>query len=123
MAPEWRRLANNLADHVDVATVNCEEANDLCGRYRVSGVPSLKIFTRSDKDDKSMVLDYQGERLFDPMLAFATRHAVSYVYRIDAQVKQPLHKRHVTLDQFFAKVPLGPHASCPHVPRAPACPR
>lgn len=79
-------------------------SQDLCRRYQIQGVPSLKMFTRSDKDDKLMVLDYNEERNLEQLIAYAKRHAVSYLYTIDVNVPTALNKRHVTIDGFLSKV-------------------
>jgi thioredoxin-like negative regulator of GroEL len=104
LAPTWKSLAENISEHVTIGSVNCQVSQDLCGRYQIQGVPSLKMFTRSDKDDKLMVLDYNEERNLEQLIAYAKRHAVSYLYTIDANIPTALNKRHVTIDEFLSKV-------------------
>lgn len=104
LAPTWESLAKNISEHVIIGSVNCQTSQDLCGRYQIQGVPALKMFTRSDKDDKLMVLDFNEERELDKLIAFAKRHAVSYLYTIDSQIKTPTNKRHVTIGEFLSKV-------------------
>lgn len=111
MAPTWGKLADNIGDHVTIASINCQEANELCGKYQISGVPALKIFTKSEGDDKRVVLDYSGDRSLGDLISFAKRHATSYIYKVESNVKKALQKRHVNLETFLSKVFQSPPIS------------
>ena len=103
----WNQLADNMSKHVEIAAINCQDSNDLCQRYQIRGVPSLKVFTLSEADDKRVVLDYDGSRELKPLVEFAKRHASSLVYQIKSQTSEKektANKRIVSLDEFLSKV-------------------
>lgn len=107
LAPTWQRLAENMAAHVEIAAVDCEEANDMCSRYQISGVPSLKMFTLSAADDQRLVLDYAGARDLAALAAYAKTHATSFVFPIKPAAAAPQKgaaKRTTTLDGFMGRV-------------------
>jgi thiol-disulfide isomerase/thioredoxin len=46
MIPAYNKLAENLKDLVEVVAVDCTDSSNqnLCGKYRVEGYPTLKFF-------------------------------------------------------------------------------
>lgn len=106
MRDTWIKLADNMSTHVDIAAVNCQESNDLCNRFKIDGVPNLKLFTLNEDTDKLQIFDYNDERGLNKLIKFAEDHASSFVYKIDKIVAKPIKKRHVTLDEFLKKVKI-----------------
>ncbi|KAM9838750.1 protein disulfide isomerase family A, member 8 [Aulostomus maculatus] len=57
LAPEFERAATKLKGNVQLAKVDCTAHSDTCGRFGVSGYPTLKIF-RNGRDSSP----YDGPR-------------------------------------------------------------
>lgn len=60
LAPEYEKAATSLLENdppIPLAKVDCPDNNELCGKYGVSGYPTLKIFRRGE-----FSADYQGPR-------------------------------------------------------------
>lgn len=64
LAPEFEKAATILKDNdppVTLVKVDCtEDGKDVCGKYGVSGYPTLKVFKRGEK-----AFDYEGPRQAD----------------------------------------------------------
>lgn len=75
MAPAWVDLANKFGSHANsirIAEVDCDQHNELCGRYGVTGFPTLKFFPKGSHGDKELVEDYNGGRGFDELANFVS---------------------------------------------------
>jgi len=78
MAPAWIELGNKFAaqsNTIRIAEVDCDQHNELCGRYGVSGFPTLKFFPSGSHGDKDLVEDYTGGRGFDDLASFISEKA------------------------------------------------
>lgn len=92
----YRKAAKILKDIVNVAAVNCDlDVNKpLCGRYRIEGFPTVKVFRppkylekRPPKSKKAVRAEfadetYSGERSSNALVAFSQTRIKSYVRRI-----------------------------------------
>jgi len=70
MAPDWIKLSTVMRSHNDnilIAEVDCttDETTNICETQGVEGFPTLKY------GDASYMEDYEGERTYDALLAFA----------------------------------------------------
>ncbi len=98
-----------MSSHVTIAKVNCQESNDLCQKYHITGVPSLKLFSVSEDDDKRLILDYTGPRTLNEMINFSKRHISSFVYKVLTERtfgQRSGYKRTIFIDDFIQKVCL-----------------
>lgn len=69
------------------------------------GVPAFKLFTQND-DNQRIVLDYQGAREVNPIIAYADLHMPSYLWRLtDDPVPEgsPVIKRLIGFEAFLEK--------------------
>lgn len=125
LTPEYIRAAAKLAGIVKVAAINCDEdANKaICGKYRVEGFPSLKVFgprkkaaADAIKGPASDVLeDYTGPRtakgIVDAMLykfngaAFGKLRAVSSEKGVDSLLADTATTRVVLLPKGSSSTP------------------
>ncbi|CAL6028489.1 Protein_disulfide isomerase PDI2 [Hexamita inflata] len=64
LAPVWEEIATEYKG-VEFVEVNCDDNSELCGKYGVSGFPTLKFF------DGEQVIDYNGARTKDAIVLFA----------------------------------------------------
>lgn len=69
LKPEFAKAAGELKRNdppITLAKVDCTEAGkDTCGKYSVSGYPTLKIFSKSE-----MISDYNGPREADGIVKY-----------------------------------------------------
>ena len=68
MIPAYNKLAENLKELVDVAAVDCTDSmnQDVCGKYRIEGYPTLKFFVVQESEGnkkKKVVLGKDNNRL------------------------------------------------------------
>jgi len=73
LAPDYEVVATAFAneDNVVVAKVDCDAHKDLCAKYDVSGYPTIKWFTKSNKDSER----YDGPRDVESIVGDINRHA------------------------------------------------
>ncbi len=73
LAPEYAKAALELApiESVALAKVNCDKEKDLCGKYGVTGYPTIKVFNKGD--DKPS--DYDDERSAKAIVSFMKKCA------------------------------------------------
>ena len=74
MAPIWKELAEKLDSKKIVVAAMDSTANDLPSDagFRIEGFPTLKLF----KAETNEVVDYEGDRTLEGMLAFLKAKAV-----------------------------------------------
>jgi Thioredoxin len=68
MAPDWEKLAEEFKDHAAglVAEIDCTAGGKaLCDANGIQGFPTLKY------GDPSILEDYEGQRTYDALAAFA----------------------------------------------------
>eukprot|EP01132_Coremiostelium_polycephalum_P010765 gene10765-13182_t len=72
LAPDYEVLADSYvpAKQVVIAKVNCDDHKDLCGKYDVTGYPTLKIFAKS-----TTAKDYNGQRSIEDLMTYINNHA------------------------------------------------
>ena len=68
MIPAYNKLAENLKELVDVVAVDCTDSmnQDVCGKYRIEGYPTLKFFVVQESEGnkkKKVVLGKDNNRL------------------------------------------------------------
>jgi protein disulfide-isomerase A6 len=70
MVPAWEQLADSVKDQSDVviAKLDASEHQELGGRFGVRGFPTLKFFTKGNKQGKA----YQGARDLESFKSFVT---------------------------------------------------
>lgn len=105
----WSKAAEELDGHVQFASVNCRTDNALCQRYRISGVPSLKMFTQSDDGKQRLVLDYEGQRTKQAITDYAISRVPQMVWRI-TKGDEKKKARDIDLKGFLEKGASLPHA-------------
>ena len=70
LAPEYEKLSDALASNkqVVIAEIDCDNSDnkDVCGKYGVSGYPTLKFFRRGSTEPD----DYNGARSLDDLKKF-----------------------------------------------------
>ncbi|XP_071502882.1 protein disulfide-isomerase A3-like [Diadema antillarum] len=73
LAPEYEKAATALASQdppIPLAKVDCTESGkETCGKYGVSGYPTLKVFRNGDASD------YQGPREADGIISYMKKQA------------------------------------------------
>lgn len=106
LVPIWSIVARNLAGHIPVAAVNCQ-ADPLCSRYRISGVPSIKIFLHDDSNSLYF-LDYTGPREATAIENWAKGYATSFVKKISEAPGGGVGRKVIDVDQFLAIEPSRP---------------
>ncbi|KAL7718313.1 Protein disulfide isomerase [Entamoeba marina] len=62
LAPEYAAAAKEINGKVIFAAVNCEEEQELCGRYEIRGYPTVKILNAQKGHDLRSTHDYNGPR-------------------------------------------------------------
>jgi len=96
LAPTWEKVATNLKGMVQVVKVDCTVEQALCGRFKIQGYPTLKLF----KDKAKTVNDYQQAREAAAIIKYATDQIPNNVVAI---------KDDATLASFLAKTAELPH--------------
>jgi len=73
LAPKYEKLAKVFADEpaVGIASVDCDANADLCQQYGVSGYPTIKFFSKTDKDGDA----YNGGRELEDLVIFINEKA------------------------------------------------
>nr|BAN42363.1 protein disulfide isomerase, putative [Entamoeba invadens] len=70
LAPEYVKLADKYKsnDNIVIAELDCDNKDhkDLCGKFGISGFPTLKFFAKGTTD----AIDYNGDRSFDDLVKF-----------------------------------------------------
>lgn len=109
LAPEYKKVATNLAGIVKVGAVDCDaDANKpLCGRYGIQGFPTIKLFPgASSVPDKNgnfpnhkVPTDYQGPRSAKALVDFALTKIPNFVSTVTAKSGG---KKSVAIDDFMA---------------------
>lgn len=74
LAPEYEKLANAFAgeDEVVIAKVDADAHRDLGSKYGVSGFPTIKFFSKTEKVTPA---DYQGGRDLASFVTFINQQA------------------------------------------------
>ncbi|EGC37804.1 hypothetical protein DICPUDRAFT_91548 [Dictyostelium purpureum] len=68
LVPEFDKLneQNQLKD-VKIGEVNCETEKELCDKYNIEGLPTIKFFSSSQKQSP---IEYDGQRTAEDMYDF-----------------------------------------------------
>lgn len=85
LAPEYEKAATVLATgdpKVALAKVDCTAETKVCGKYGVSGYPTLKIFKNGEKTD-----DYNGPREADGIVKYMRSKAGPSSRELDSLMK------------------------------------
>ncbi|SAL98359.1 hypothetical protein [Absidia glauca] len=83
LAPLWTRLAMELKNQVDVAEVNCDTHMDVCHRYNIKALPTLKLFR-----NRQVHLFEGASPTLSSMMAFvkkATRQGITAITNLDLE--------------------------------------
>ncbi|XP_024030414.1 protein disulfide isomerase-like 2-3 [Morus notabilis] len=67
LAPEWKKVANNLKGKVKLGHVDCDAEKSLMSRFNVQGFPTILVFG-ADKDSPT---PYEGGRTASAIESFA----------------------------------------------------
>ncbi|XP_026875534.2 protein disulfide isomerase family A, member 8 [Electrophorus electricus] len=70
LAPDFETAAKRLKGIVTLAKVDCTANTEICGRYGVSGYPTLKIFKNGEESSA-----YDGPRSADGIVDHMKKHA------------------------------------------------
>ena len=72
MIPAYNKLAENLKELVDVVAVDCTDSmnQDVCGKYRIEGYPTLKFFVVQESEGNKKKKVVLGKSIFDNRLSF-----------------------------------------------------
>ncbi|KAL2084549.1 hypothetical protein ACEWY4_020067 [Coilia grayii] len=70
LAPEYETAATQLKGKVPLAKVDCTVNSETCGRYGVSGYPTLKIFRNGEEASA-----YDGPRSADGIVSYMRKQA------------------------------------------------
>jgi len=84
LAPEYEKAATNLKGIVKVGGINCDDEQELAGRFGIKGFPTLKVFP-SDRAQKKNPQDYQGARTAAGIASFATNALPSFVTAVTSK--------------------------------------
>ncbi|EFA84124.1 SNF2-related domain-containing protein [Heterostelium album PN500] len=97
LAPDYEVIADTFAGskQVVIAKLDCDVHKELCGKYDVSGYPTLKVFAKS-KEAK----DYNGMRSIEEIVTFVNNAAGTNV-RVK---KAPSNVIDLTPENFDAEV-------------------
>eukprot|EP00243_Klebsormidium_subtile_P004118 TRINITY_DN178_c0_g1_i1.p1 TRINITY_DN178_c0_g1~~TRINITY_DN178_c0_g1_i1.p1 ORF type:complete len:382 (-),score=83.00 TRINITY_DN178_c0_g1_i1:442-1527(-) len=73
LAPEWEVLGSAFKKipSVVIGKVDCDEHKDLCGKFGVSGFPTIKYFPKDSQQPE----DYSGGREADDLITFVNQKA------------------------------------------------
>ncbi|KAL1922460.1 uncharacterized protein VTP21DRAFT_9999 [Calcarisporiella thermophila] len=103
LAPEYKKVAENLKGLVKVVAVNCDDESNrpICGRHGVQGFPTIKVFKPDVKnpDKPKIPYDYQGQRTAKPIVDYLLTKMPSYVQRVREQNSD----RAISLEEFYKK--------------------
>lgn len=82
--PIWSSISMHLKNHFIVGTVDCSsaEGNILCSKYKIKGVPSIKMFYREGPGHDLITLEPDVERNVDALVSYAKRYQPSSIYRL-----------------------------------------
>jgi len=74
LAPDYEKVAQAFAaeSHVVVAKIDADKYKDIGGRYGVSGFPTIKFFSKTEKDTP---LAYESPRDIPSFVGFLNQHA------------------------------------------------
>ncbi|CAI2172969.1 18254_t:CDS:2 [Funneliformis geosporum] len=101
LAPEYKKVAENLKGLVKVAAVDCDDQSNrnVCGAYDVKGFPTIKLFPSQAVPDKKNS-NYNGPRTANEIVKFALSEIPSFVLPISNN--NPT-KKSFTIEEFLAK--------------------
>jgi protein disulfide-isomerase-like protein len=73
LAPEWEVLgtAFKKIPSVVIGKVDCDDHKELCGKYGVSGFPTIKYFPKNSQEPET----YSGGRTADDLITFVNQKA------------------------------------------------
>jgi len=73
LAPDYEVVGNAFAgeDKVAITKIDCDANKDICSKYDVSGYPTLKWFSKTDKSG----VRYDGPRDIDAFVNYINRNA------------------------------------------------
>ncbi|KAA0724361.1 Protein disulfide-isomerase A3 [Triplophysa tibetana] len=99
LAPEYEVAATRLKGMVSLAKVDCTASSNVCGKYGVSGYPTLKIF-RGGEDSGS----YDGPRTADGIVSHLKKQAgpASVEIKSEAEFEKFIGDRDASVVGFFA---------------------
>ncbi|XP_028305825.1 protein disulfide-isomerase A3 [Gouania willdenowi] len=100
LAPEYEAAATRLKGIVSLAKVDCTVNSNVCGKYGVSGYPTLKIFR-----DGEMSGPYDGPRTADGIVTFLKKQAgpSSVPLKTDADFAKFIADGDASVVGFFAE--------------------
>ncbi|XP_023653541.1 protein disulfide-isomerase A3-like [Paramormyrops kingsleyae] len=98
LAPEYEAAATRLKGIVPLAKVDCTASANVCGKYGVSGYPTLKIFR--DGDDSGA---YDGPRTADGIVSHLKKQAgpASVEIKTVAEFENYVNDRDASVVGFF----------------------
>ncbi|XP_065148039.1 protein disulfide-isomerase A3 [Paramisgurnus dabryanus] len=99
LAPEYEAAATRLKGIVSLAKVDCTANSNVCGKYGVSGYPTLKIF-RGGEDSGG----YDGPRTADGIVSHLKKQAgpASVEIKSEADFEKFIGDRDASVVGFFA---------------------
>uniref|UniRef100_A0A8C2Q4P8 protein disulfide-isomerase n=1 Tax=Cyprinus carpio TaxID=7962 RepID=A0A8C2Q4P8_CYPCA len=99
LAPEYEAAATRLKGIVPLAKVDCTANSNVCGKYGVSGYPTLKIFR--DGEDSG---GYDGHRTADGIVSHLKKQAgpASVELKSEAEFEKFIGGRDASVVGFFA---------------------
>ncbi|XP_048828791.1 protein disulfide-isomerase A3-like [Brienomyrus brachyistius] len=99
LAPEYEAAATRLKGIVPLAKVDCTASSNVCGKYGVSGYPTLKIFR--DGEDSGA---YDGPRTADGIVSHLKKQAgpASVEIKTVAEFENYVNDRDASVVGFFS---------------------
>ncbi|XP_034031688.1 protein disulfide-isomerase A3 [Thalassophryne amazonica] len=99
LAPEYEAAATRLKGTVPLAKVDCTANTNTCGKYGVSGYPTLKIFRDGEESGP-----YDGPRSADGIVSFLKKQAgpASVEIKTEAEFEKFISDKDSSVIGFFA---------------------
>jgi thioredoxin domain-containing protein 5 len=70
LAPTWEHIAKELKGKSNIAKIDCTQQKDLCGKFGVTGYPTVKLIEGGEEKEK-----YQGTRTATSFVKFLKEKA------------------------------------------------
>ena len=99
LAPKWEALSESSL--IPIVEVDCTNATDICGRYNVTGYPTIKLFT------KTVPKDYNGARELTNLKAFVTAETREFFTTVTKDSLKKDAKQRKLLTYFALFAPLA----------------
>lgn len=95
LVPEYKKAAESLRGLAKVGAIDCDAHRDFCGRYGISGFPTIKLF---ESNKKKPPVDYNYQRTSAALVEFTVPY-------IDGGLVSHIgnNQNRASVDDFFGK--------------------